>query len=215
MAVFWIGERRYKSKQAAGDAVRGVLHAYPVGAALSGDEFDLIRDLLDMHPNAEEKIGLGVTGIQIAPPQQGPHPGFEATRIDGSIIDFSYLSCLTKPSLRSHVHNVMRAEVADLTSVYFEARYADGTFHSDESSTPLDRDDTAVSYFRGPAFAQIADAFAEIEGGWESITVTPSTTYGLGRFTDSDQLARWRAHWEDRAVLGLLTQAENRRRPRR
>lgn len=215
MAVFWIGERRYKSKQAAGDAVRAVLHGHPVGTALSGDEFDLIRDLLDMHPNAEEKIGTGVSGIQIAPPQQGPYPGFEAIRTDGSVIDFSYLSCLTKPSLRSHVHNVMRAEVSDLVSDYFEARYAAGTFHSDESGAPLDRGDTAVSYFRGPAFAQIADEFAEIEGGWGDITVTSSTSYGLGRFTDPDQLARWRFHWKAKAVLGLLTQAENRKRPRR
>lgn len=214
MAVFWIGQRRYRTKTAAGDAVRAVLHGNPVASELSGEDFDLVRDLLDMHHEAADKIGVGVSGIRIAPPLIGKYPGFEVIRTDGSTIDFSYKTCLTAPSLRSQVLNVMRAEVDDKTTTYFEARIEEGTFTSDESGVPLDRNDTAVSYFRGPSFARIADEFAAIEGGWEAIALTPSTDKGLGRFVDGSQLERWRAHWDDIAELGLLTISENRRRPR-
>jgi hypothetical protein len=71
-----------------------------------------------------------------------------------------------------------------------------------------------VSYFRGPSFIQIADGFAAAEGGWAAINLTSSTDPGPGQFVDRDQAERWRAHWEERAELGLLTQAENRARRR-
>ncbi|MGR6998896.1 hypothetical protein ACU686_13355 [Yinghuangia aomiensis] len=44
--------------------------------------------------------------------------------------------------------------------------------------------------------------------------MSPSTEQGLGKLVDRAQADRWRAHWEQRAVLGLLTKAENRGRPR-
>jgi hypothetical protein len=214
VAVTWIGRRRYTTKTAAGDAVRKILYGNPIGTELAGEEFDLVRDLLDMHHEAKEKIGVGVAGIRIAPPQKGKYPGFEVVRTDGSTIDFSYRTCLTTPSLRSQVHNVMQVEIEGKKTAYFESRLAAGTFTSDLSGVPLDTSDTAVSHFRGPAFAQIADGFAAAEGGWEAIELTPSTAYGLGLFVDRDQADRWRDYWEERAVLGLLTQAENRSRPR-
>ncbi len=214
MAKFWIGQREYRTKAAAGDAVRAVLHKHPVGTALSGDEFDLVRDLLDMHHEAEQKIGVGVASIRVAPPFMGPHPGFEVVRTDGSVIDFSYRSCLQTPSLRSQVHNVMRVEIDDLTTAYFESRLAQETFVSDLSGVPLRTNDTAVSYFQGPSFAQIADGFGAAETGWEAIKLTPSTAHGLGRFVDRNQSERWRTYWAARARLGLLTKSENRGYPR-
>ncbi|MGR6998897.1 DCL family protein [Yinghuangia aomiensis] len=139
MPVFWIGTRRYRTKTEAGDAVRAVLHGRPIGTELVGEEFDLIRDLLDMHHEAQDKIGVGVAAIRIAPPLKGPYRGFEVVRTDGTTIDFSYQTCLRKPSLRSQVHNVLRDEIEDKTTAYFDARYAEGTFTSDESGVPLQR----------------------------------------------------------------------------
>ena len=215
MAVFWIGNRRYPTKTAAGDAVRAVLHAHPRGTELAGEEYDLVRDLLDLHPEAQDKIGVGVAGIRIGTPQNGPHPCFEIVRTNGSTIDFSYLTCLKAPDLREQVHNVMRFEIDDQTTAYLEPRIAADTLVSDESGIPLQSTATHVSYFRGPSFAQLADAFAAAEGGWETIELSRSTEQGPGRFVDREQAERWRTHHAERAVLGLLSPQENRRRPRR
>jgi len=213
MAEFSIGRRRYRTKGAAGEAVQAVLHGNPVGSELSGEEFALVRDLLDMHHEAEDKIGVGVAGIRIAPPLKGKWPGFEVIRTDGSTIDFSYKSCLTHPSVSSQVRNVMRVEVEEFGTAYFESRLAAGTLVSDLSGVPLRSDATHVSHFQGPPFAEIADTFAAAEGGWEAIELTPSTDHGLGRFVDREQAERWRAHYEQRAVLGLLSPSENLSRP--
>ncbi|GAA2842934.1 hypothetical protein GCM10010441_78560 [Kitasatospora paracochleata] len=214
MPVFRIGPRQYRTKGEAEKAVQAVLHGHPVGTVLSGDDFDLVRDLLDMHHEAADKIGVGVADIRIAPPLIGRYPGFEVIRVDGTTIDFSYKTCLKAPSLASQVRNVLRMEVDDLTTGYLEDRISTNTLASDESGVPLDTGNLHVSYFQGPSFNDISLAFAAAEGGWESIAMTPSTAQGLGELVDRDQAKRWREHWTRQARLGLLTPEENRRRPR-
>jgi hypothetical protein len=216
VAEFWIGQRRYRTKGEAAEAVRKVLYRYAVGSVVDQeDDHLLLLDLLDMHHEADIKIGPGVEAFAIAPPQRGRYPGFEVIRTDGSRIDFSYQTCMKPPSHRQQVMNVMRDEVKSDTNAYFESRRTAGSLVSDQSGTPLDSSNTAVSYFSGPSFVQIAEEFAESVGGWEAIQLTPSTEPGLGRFTDRELAERWRNHHQERAVLGLLSSQENQRRPRR
>ncbi|SDS48194.1 Protein of unknown function [Streptomyces sp. TLI_053] len=214
MPVFRIGSRLYRTKGEAEKAVQAVLHGHPVGTVLSGEDFELVRDLLAMHHEATDKIGVGVADIRIAPPLIGRFPGFEVIREDGSTIDFSYKTCLKAPSLDSQVRNVLRMEVDDLTTAYLAQRVSSGTLVSDESGVPLSTENLHVSYFRGPSFNDISQTFAESEGGWGSIGMTPSTAQGLGELVDRGQAGRWREHWTEHAQLGLLTPEENRRRPR-
>ncbi|MFF0479414.1 DUF3223 domain-containing protein [Streptomyces sp. NPDC004284] len=215
MPEFWIGHRRYRTKKDAGEAVQEVLYRYTVGSIVDGEEDHLLLlDLLDLHHEAAEKIGPGVEAFAIAPPQRGPYPGFEVIRTDGSRIDFSYLTCLKPPTHRQQVLNVMRDEVKATINAYFASRQAAGTLLSDQSRTPLETTNTAVSYFRGPSFVEIAEAFARSAGGWETIELTPSTEPGLGRFSDRDLARQWFTHHQERAELGLLSTRENQRRPR-
>ncbi|WP_329082434.1 DCL family protein [Streptosporangium sp. NBC_01469] len=209
MPACWIGDREYRSKAQARAAVQAILRDHSPGTELTGEQFSLIRDLLDMHPRAEAKIGPGVADIRIVALPLGGHHGFELIRTDGTPMDFSYQGCLDHPSPRTKAHNAMRFEVEELKSAYFEERYEAGTFTSDASGVPLRRDDTDVSYFQGPSFAQIADDFAELEGGWSQIPLTPAEQKGRTALADHAQADRWRARWKERAVLGLLRRAEN------
>ncbi|MFG2840854.1 DUF3223 domain-containing protein [Streptomyces zaomyceticus] len=216
MPAFWIGHRRYRTKGDAKKAVQEVLYRYTVGSIVDQEEDHLLLlDLLDLHHEAADKIGPGVESSAIAPPQRGPYPGFEVIRTDQSRIDFSYLTCLKPPTHRQQVLNVMRDEAKPTINAYFEFRQGAGTLVSDQSHTPLETTNTAVSYFRGPAFVDIAEAFTQSAGGWETIELTPSTEPGLGRFSDRDLAQRWFTYHQERAELGLLSTWENQRRPRR
>jgi len=216
VAEFSIGHRRYRTKGDAKEAVREVLYQYTVGSIVDQEDHHLLLlDLLDMHHEADDKIGPGVEAFAIAPPQRGPYPGFEVIRTDGSRIDFSYQTCLKPPTYRQQVMNVMRDEVKSAINTYFESRKTIGSLVSDQSGTPLNSSNTAVSYFRGPSFVDIAEEFAKTVGGWEAIELTSSTEPGLGRFKDRDLAERWFSHHQERAVLGLLSSQENQRRPRR
>ncbi|MFD3728841.1 DUF3223 domain-containing protein [Streptomyces sp. NPDC058671] len=216
MPKFWIGPREYPSKKAAQAAVREVLYGYSVGSIVDQEaDHLLLLDLLDLHAEADIKIGVGVEAFAIAPPLQGPHPGFELIRTDGTRIDFSYLACLKPPSYRQQVCAAMRVEVKGDVSAYFTSRVAANTLVSDGSGRELDITDTHVSYFRGPSFAELAAAFAEEAGGWEAIELTTSSDPGRGQCTDRALAERWRKYHQEHAVLGLLSSQENLRRPRR
>lgn len=61
----------------------------------SGKEFDLLLQLLALHPKSEEKIGCGVSFFttEDSPVKRG-QKFFLIRRTDGSIEDFSYIKCL-------------------------------------------------------------------------------------------------------------------------
>ncbi|MFJ3975956.1 DUF3223 domain-containing protein [Streptomyces sp. NPDC090021] len=216
MPEFLIGQRKYRTKEDAKKAVRAVLRGYPVGSTVDDPEHhQLLLDLLHMHPEAAVKIGPGVEAFAIAPPLWGPHPGFQVIQTDGTPNDFSYRDCFKPRTYRQQVLNVMRDEVKQTSTDYFEARRAADTLISDLSGQPLASTDTAVSYFQGPSFNAIAEEFAESLGGWETIELTSSAEQGLGRLVDRDLAERWFIHHKERAVLGLLTKQESLRLPRR
>ncbi|MFD5735756.1 DCL family protein [Streptomyces sioyaensis] len=216
MPEFWIGKRRYPTKGAATEAVRTVLYRYQVGETVDQEEDHLLLvDLLDMHHEAKDKIGPGIEAFAVVPPQRGPYPGFEVVRTDGTRIDFSYQTCLKPPTVRQQVLNVMRDEVKGQINSYFEERKEANSLVSDQSGKQLDSTNTAVSYFQGPAFVDIAEEFAAMVGGWAAIAMTPSTEPGLGRIADRALAEQWKDHHRERSVLGLLSTQENLCRPRR
>jgi hypothetical protein len=215
MPHFRIGTRLYPTKKAAAEAVRDVLRRYEVGEVVDQEADDLLlRDLLDMHPKVEAKIGPGIDYFRVVKTPLGNHKGPLVVRTDGTSIDFSYKDCLKPPTPRQRIVAAMRTEVHYQSSAYFESRRSAGTLVSDESGIPLATDDTHVSYFRGPIFRDIAARFADAAGGWEVFQLTETTEPGLAVFADRELAARWHAFHQEHAVLGLLSSEENLRRPR-
>ncbi|WP_407549089.1 DCL family protein [Streptomyces sp. Pv4-95] len=210
---FLIGQRRYPTKKAAREAVIAVRDRYSVGQTVDRlEDQELLRDLLDLHAEADEKIGCGIEAFVIDKPLQGKHSGFRIVRTDGSDEDFSFHACLAPPSYRQQVLSAMRAEAVEDITDYFNSRVAANSLKSDLSGTPLDVAGAHVSYFQGPAFVDIATAFANEVGGWDAIELNSSSAAGHGMFADRALAQRWREHRKDHAVLGLLTPQENLRR---
>lgn len=213
MPQFKIGHRVYPTKGEATKAVQAIRDRYDVGAKVDQlDDHKLLRDLIDLHKEAAEKIGCGVEAFVIDRPLRGQHSGFKIVRTDGSEIDFSYLSCLSPPNHRQQVLGAMRGEVVDTISSYFAMRAATNTLNSDLSGTPLDANDPHVSYYRGPAFVEIGTQFATAAGGWDTIELNSSAEAGYAKFKDRDLADQWRVHHKEHAVFGLLTAQENLRR---
>lgn len=213
MPKFSIGHRVYRTKGEAGDAIRAIRDRYPVGSTVDQlEDQKLLRDLIDLHEHAAEKIGCGIESFAVDRPARGAHSGFKIIRTDGSEIDFSFLACLTPPNHRKQVLDAMRGEITGTTGSYFASRAATNTLVSDLSGTPLDENDPHVSHYRGPAFVDIATQFAGAAGGWDKVEVTSTKDAGYGKLKDRGLAQRWVTHHKEHAVLGLLTAQENLRR---
>ncbi|WP_239590529.1 DCL family protein [Streptomyces aureoverticillatus] len=211
----WIGSRRYASKKARQEAVQAILGRYGLGQDVDQEDDDLLlRDLLDMHPDAADKVGPGVDRFRVIATPRGHHKGPEAVLVDGSKVAFSYMKCLDAPTHRQRVLAAMRTEIQPQVNTYFESRKAAHTLVSDESGQDLAPADVHVSYFQGPRFHDIALEFVQAAGGFDAIDLTAETARGLALFTDRALAERWHDHHQEHAVLGLLSAKENLRRPR-
>ncbi|WP_329167785.1 DCL family protein [Streptomyces sp. NBC_01685] len=214
MPKFSIGPRTYRTKGEATKAVQAIRDAYNVGEMVDDhDDHGLLRDLIDMHPDAVEKIGCGVDSFVIDRPMVGRHSGFKLVRTDGTEIDFSFLTCLSPPNHRQQVLAAMRGEVTSTISAYFASRAGTNTLTSDLSGTPLDANDPHVSHFQGPPFIEIATQFTTTAGGWDQIELNSASAAGYAKFKDRALAQQWVEHHKAHAKLGLLTAQENLRRP--
>jgi len=117
-----LGTYVFGTKSQAREFIRRILYAYRPTESLGADDQNIIVELLQLHPQAEQKIGCGVDSVQIENNQHGT-VGFWVTRVDGSRTDFSYLSCL-RP--RTHhddalaaFREAIQAQVTAFRSVVF------------------------------------------------------------------------------------------------
>jgi hypothetical protein len=104
-----IGDRRFPSKKAAADAIRGILRSYAPRERVAEHHAAVLADLLDLHPEAEQKIGCGVAFFTVE--RNLGSCGFWLTRTDGTKTDWSFLACLTPPSKESEARAAFRTAI--------------------------------------------------------------------------------------------------------
>ncbi len=78
-----IGQRAFPTKKAARDAVRVILYATLPGGELPDADFHFIGALLGRHPEAVDKIGVGIEAITVRPATAGTRC-FWVRRVDGT-----------------------------------------------------------------------------------------------------------------------------------
>lgn len=96
-----IGPHTFTSKAAAKQHARAIMKRHAeIGVMLPADEA-FLRDLISIHPEAEQKIGCGIAGFttQVDPIWRTTRH-FVIIRTDGSMTDFSFHTCIAGNNLR-------------------------------------------------------------------------------------------------------------------
>lgn len=183
----------------------------------------MLRELLDLHPDAREKIGEGVDYFFVGLTRDGDKfnvradaTGIWIRRTNGDEVDFSYRTCINNHTPESDAKEGLRLAIEDRRLDYREAREAEGTFASDISGTVFaDREDGQVIY-DNPTWGQLTYRFAESEGGWDRILVH-SGDGGVqigSHLIDAGVHGRWLAFYDNHAHRLLATASEAASRPR-
>jgi len=86
----------FKSKKDATDFFRKMLNCYQDGDELTPEDDTVLFELLQLHPEAFDKIGVGVKRFYRRRSPNHPTSCFHIERTDGSTTDFSYVSCISK-----------------------------------------------------------------------------------------------------------------------
>lgn len=161
--TFALGGVTFDAKTQIGNYVKEVLAGARLDTFLAGEQYDVMRDLLNWHPEAEQKIGVGVAGIKVSANDEFGKKarGFWLVRVDGSVTDFSYRKCLQgEQSYRAKFVAACRFAVKDHI-----AEFRDEFFRVAVTPTcaltgaPITQNDCHVDHTPPYTFDRIAQAF--------------------------------------------------------
>ncbi len=90
-----IGPTVFPTKSAAEAHCRAILWSYKPGENIVRRDHELfLRDLIELHPEADEKIGCGISCFHVQADGFGGQC-FWITRLDGTPIHFSFKNCIS------------------------------------------------------------------------------------------------------------------------
>jgi hypothetical protein len=114
-----VGNRSFALKKDAEQACRDILYRYEPGhrvAEIADEQF--LLDLLELHPQRDEKFGCGVDHFEVrVNPKFVRQRTFYLVRVDRTETDFSFVKCLRSPSHRRLAMDAMRHEVSNQTRI--------------------------------------------------------------------------------------------------
>lgn len=202
-----VGDRSFALKKDAEQACRDVLYRYDPGHRVTGiaDE-QFLLDLLELHPERDEKLGCGVAHFEVrVNPKFVRQRSFYLVRVDRSETDFSFMKCLRPPSHRQLVMGAMRHEVSN--QVY---EFAEETYRSPApvlcavTGRVVAREEAHVDH-SSPTFLELAEQFVGEQGGWDETVIARadgSIGVQLGR---DDQARAWRDYHCRNATLRVVS----------
>lgn len=155
MPEFMIGAVVFKTKGEAQKMIKSFVHN-PINWSMFFSEghnhYDLLMNLLKMHPSAKNKIGPGIDYFFIKPNKITPNFGeVNFCRIDGSLDHFSYRQCFLKRKQSSYFNEAMRSAVRD--HIYYFSR-----FNKNHKCHVCNDESDEVDHF-DPEFSEIRDSF--------------------------------------------------------
>ena len=88
-----IGRLKFKYKKEVLAHFKKILNSYGFNESLSEEDFNDVLNLLKIHPNAKEKIGVGIKKIKVDETRYKTKC-FNVIRVDSSCEIFSYIKCI-------------------------------------------------------------------------------------------------------------------------
>jgi hypothetical protein len=88
-----LGLHQFKKKGDAAAYLRAMLQKYDVGDRVSTDDAEVLRAALALHPDADAKMGCGITHFSVRSADFGSKC-FWVNRTDGTTEKFSYKACI-------------------------------------------------------------------------------------------------------------------------
>lgn len=87
-----VGLLAFKKKGDANEFFRSMLYKYDLGDKVSADDAEHLAILVAMHPEADDKIGVGIESFSVRTADYGTRC-FWVNRTDGTTERFSFKAC--------------------------------------------------------------------------------------------------------------------------
>lgn len=213
-AKYTIGNYGFRIKADIVVFIRGIVDRYTPGETLDARDFEFIIALLERHPHAIEKMGIGIAFVRVVLSHYGKKH-FELVRTDGGTTDFSWRHCVyphtTFADFSAACRNTIRADIALFKHNYFSTYARDGSIVCPVTGELAGFGDLEVDHKPPLTFAVLRDKWVEDNGlRPDQISLTG---FGDGEQVKCFASARiahsFREYHNKHATLRLLTRAGN------
>lgn len=208
-----IGRLNFKYKKDAITYYKNILNSYEFHELLDESDFGDVLDLLKIHPNAQEKIGIGIKKITVEKTRHNTKC-FNAIRFDSSSEIFSYIKCINgdlsplekfSKTCRDAISNDMRL----LKLSFFKENSQKGRVKCQETGELSLWEDLNIDHRQPNTFSVIVDRFIELHGiDLTSIEYVESID-NVYSFKDDGLAEKFRKYHKEKANLRLVRKNNN------
>lgn len=203
-----VGEIEFATKKDALTHYKTILNAYNLGEELNMNDFNDIMNLLETHPRAKEKIGVGIDKVRIAKVQYNTK-SFELVRNDSSTEFFSYTKRINAPKtnftkFREACRQAIQDDLRSVKLDYFEKNSKKGQVKCQESKELAKYEELTVDHRQPNTFSVIVDRFIELNNlDLEKIEYT-QVDGGQNELKDDKLKQEFRKYHQDKANLRIV-----------
>jgi hypothetical protein len=207
------GTYQFKTKSSATKEARNRINQYEAGERLRLEDEFFFVSLFTLHSEYTDKKGAGIDHIAV---ERDFHNNrcLYIHRIDGTIIDCSWVHCIQPASQKTVVSMAFRRAVKEIIMAYKSASL-DKVDVCPVLGTKLTYENSHVSYL-SPSFDDLLIGFLQQRHiDIESVGLTnpkPVDTDQRGQVTDQELLQDWCSFHQRKANLQLLSAEANLRR---
>lgn len=208
-----IGAILYPTKKAAKDTYRSIRDGYEDGARLNEFDHQLLLDLIMIHPEAEQKMGCGISHFTVETDQEfRTTRHFMIHRTDESPTDVSFNSAIDGRNPRKDRLEALRRAIAQQITDFKDTAFAsEGSYHCPLSGQTITQDEYHVDHVAPKTFHNlVTNWLAESDIILDAIEITPpQDNQYVCEMTDEAQRGEWSCYHREHAELRLLSPRAN------
>ena len=203
-----IGSLNFKYKKDAIAYFKNILNSYKRKESLNERDFQDVVNLLAIHPDAENKVGVGIKEI-IIDETKYKTKCFNAIRRDSSQEIFSYLKCingdlspLTKFS--KTCRDVISEDLRRVKLSFFKQNSIKRKVRCQETGKLSTWEELNIDHRQPNTFSMIVDRFIELHNIDLSSIEYVESIDNMFSFKDEDLAQRFRKYHKEKANLRLV-----------
>lgn len=217
-----INKKGFPSKSKITEHFRKILNSYDCDEKVSKEDLLFLKDLINHHPSAADKIGVGISKIKVEKHDDDSwgksnyYNHFQIYRKDGTNEDFSFHKCISfigrakVKKTKAKVMAAFRCEVHYQISIFKDDAFSEKSY----IKCPILNINTSeischVDHAPPKTFMNLFDFFLKEESlKWESIILEKID--GVNYLIKDKELSReWRAYHKEKAELRIVHSAGN------
>lgn len=209
-----IGNRTFKYKKDAIDYYKGILNSYNFGETLNENDFKEIKNLIQAHPDFENKFNFEINQIIVDKIKKFNTKSFQVIKTDLDRVIFSYLKCINgqhKPQTKFNkaCRDTVQNDLRDVKHNYFKKYSKNGKVKCQETGELSKWEELVIDHRQPNTFSVIIDRFIEINNIDLKSVEYDEKIDGIYNFKEKDISEKFKKYHKEKANLRIIKKEIN------